>query len=440
MNIFYGVVENIADPTQMGRMQVRALGYHNPDTTILPTSALPWCTPLIPLTQSGVAGIGTSIAIVPGTWVLCTWTNSELQNAIILGAVPGCSTAQDMNSSESNQGFRDMSGEFPRVSDIDLPLEARAQYDKSNSYNTKLRYTKKGVPTAKPANVSTLDTSKPESYFSEKTWDMPSPEDYINVQYPDNSARCTKSGHVIELDDSPGYERISEFHRSGTYREVLASGDQINVITGKNYTIIASNDNVYIKGNVNLSVDGDVRTLVKGDYHLEVDGDYTETIKGSKKSKIQFNQQVEIGQDNSENITGAQISLIGEDHRHTVGGSVNTMISGTYDLTSTDKLTVMAMGNLNVVSIGAIQFSSPDTFNINSQYISLSTDYTGPNGITFVLSGQTGTSTGTIYTQGDFISDSTTALTGHIVSLNYHRHRHTGDGDLVTVPLTNDIP
>lgn len=41
-----------------------------------------------------------------------------------------------------------------------------------------------------------------------------------NTEYPYNTTYTTKSGHAIELDDTPGHERIHIWHRSGCYEEI----------------------------------------------------------------------------------------------------------------------------------------------------------------------------------------------------------------------------
>jgi len=41
-----------------------------------------------------------------------------------------------------------------------------------------------------------------------------------STEYPYNTTYTTKSGHAIELDDTPGHERIHIWHRSGCYEEI----------------------------------------------------------------------------------------------------------------------------------------------------------------------------------------------------------------------------
>ena len=39
---FTGVIEEVDDPLSLGRVRVRAHGYHSQDTTEVPTDTLPW--------------------------------------------------------------------------------------------------------------------------------------------------------------------------------------------------------------------------------------------------------------------------------------------------------------------------------------------------------------------------------------------------------------
>lgn len=55
---YFGVVENILDPLQCGRAQVRIFGLHSDDKNLLPTENLPWAIPLLPITSANISEIG----------------------------------------------------------------------------------------------------------------------------------------------------------------------------------------------------------------------------------------------------------------------------------------------------------------------------------------------------------------------------------------------
>ena len=55
-NWFVGVVEDRNDPSALGRVRVRCLGYHSSDLTELPTVDLPWAHVMHPVTDPSMHG------------------------------------------------------------------------------------------------------------------------------------------------------------------------------------------------------------------------------------------------------------------------------------------------------------------------------------------------------------------------------------------------
>lgn len=121
------------------------------------------------------------------------------------------------------------------------------------------------------------------------------PESAANVdvqpEYPYNNITMTESGHFMEMDDTPGRERVRLQHRSGTFMEMHPDGAEVHKILGDGYEIIAKNKNVLIKGICNITikgnaivdVEGDKIERVKGNYSLQVGGDFTLGTKGSNR-------------------------------------------------------------------------------------------------------------------------------------------------------------
>jgi len=94
MKIYYGVVENRQDPLSLGRCQVRIVGLHTHDKSLLPTNDLPWATPIQPVTSAAMNGIGhTPIGPVEGTSVVVAFADVEQQQPIIIGTLGGISSA-----------------------------------------------------------------------------------------------------------------------------------------------------------------------------------------------------------------------------------------------------------------------------------------------------------------------------------------------------------
>ncbi len=54
---FTGVIEDISDPMQMGRVRVRCFGYHTEDKSQIETKDLPWAFVVQPVTSAAMGGI-----------------------------------------------------------------------------------------------------------------------------------------------------------------------------------------------------------------------------------------------------------------------------------------------------------------------------------------------------------------------------------------------
>jgi hypothetical protein len=87
---FTGCVENRDDPLKLGRCQVRIVGLHTEDKTILPVADLPWAFPISPITSANTSGVGqTPLGPVEGTWVFITFMDPDCQIPMMLGTLGG---------------------------------------------------------------------------------------------------------------------------------------------------------------------------------------------------------------------------------------------------------------------------------------------------------------------------------------------------------------
>jgi hypothetical protein len=83
--LWVGIVEDIFDPLKLGRVRVRAIGFHNPDRVKMPTATLPWATVI----KSPTGSVGTSRLEI-GDWVTGYFLDGlEGQRPTILGKYDG---------------------------------------------------------------------------------------------------------------------------------------------------------------------------------------------------------------------------------------------------------------------------------------------------------------------------------------------------------------
>lgn len=81
---FVGVIESLDDPLRVGRAKVRIFGWHTEDRVSLPTAALPWAYPLLPITNAT-----TMPNYRNGDWVMGFFLDGSLaQQPILFGVLP----------------------------------------------------------------------------------------------------------------------------------------------------------------------------------------------------------------------------------------------------------------------------------------------------------------------------------------------------------------
>lgn len=189
-----GRVEDRSDPLEIGRVRVRVFNLHG-DEASMPTNTLPWWQVSNDITVAGQNQVGRSpTGLQKGSIVWGFFMDGEeAQHALVCGVIIG-------------QG--------------DLSLLAQ------------------GVNSVKKDPIG------------------PEPESAFNAQYPYNHVVQSESGHVIEIDDTPNFERLHTYHRSGTYTEIDSEGRRVNKIVGDDFEIVQKDKTVYVQGNLNITVIG----------------------------------------------------------------------------------------------------------------------------------------------------------------------------------------
>ena len=243
-----------------------------------------------------------------------------------------------------------------------------------------------GIPIATQPNLKTVSDVSVEE--TRGFWEEPHPKSikidekpYISSQYPYNHVHESESGHISEIDDSPGSERLFTQHMSGTFEEIHPDGSKVVKIVGDNYEIVAGASNVSITGNVNLTVAGTVRELIRGDYHLEVEGNYTQKIHknhrvkvgagesgGNREEEIKGNHSYNINDDVKARIGGGVETTIEKDDWKLINGKMTTAVTKDINLLSqTADINIIAKNNLTTNSASGItSFKSGSTLNIKS--------------------------------------------------------------------------
>lgn len=269
---FVGVVENRNDPRKEGRVQVRAFGVHGTNVQV-PTESLPWAICI-------AGNYDPNYPIPPlNAWVFGFFLDGrDAQQPMILGLIPtqmttlidpetnGWGTIPSKNVNLDSQGSRALDYGQPQNS-----RKARGE----DIQNT-------GV-LLQEVNRLSADFSTVSDGLS-----IEEPAPAYDTQYPYNRVIETAAGHSIELDDTPGGERITIFHNTGSFVEIDNSGVMNIKAVGdlylgsmKNIIVIAEGRQmIKVKGDAILSVDGNMVQEVSGDMQQIVRGNYELSVGG----------------------------------------------------------------------------------------------------------------------------------------------------------------
>ena len=415
---FTGVIEDRNDPDALGRVRVRCLGFHTEDLTDIPTKDLPWATVMAPTTNPSMQGLGnTPSFLVEGTWVVGFFADAkDKQQPIVIGSLPGKpnelpNPAKGFNdprspySEQPEYAGTPTYGPYPVDGfEVDMPsghdlgesdTSRLAQGEMSESHDLLIARRTNRQTEVQTATQPYLPTVSDEAVQEDRgNFDEPHPKDidynnedgddygiYRSGLYPYNHVFESESGHLTEVDDTPGGERTFRSHSSGTYEEVIADGSKTVKVIGDNCEIIMGGSNVYIEGAVNLTIGGTVRHLVKGDYHLEVEGNYTQKIGKNFRRKVGYgesggNVEEEINGSHAFNITENVKGRIGADVDVTTEGNEQRINNGKFKLvaksdifaaTTGGKLTLNAIDNVSIDTVsGIMAIKSGTTLNMKS--------------------------------------------------------------------------
>ena len=102
---FLGIVIDINDPEQLGRVKVRIFGVHGENTIDVPNRDLPWAHIVAPVTEGGSSGIGANIGIKPLAQVYGIFLDGQnSQVPLVIGSIPKMET--DRNVSDQRESKR----------------------------------------------------------------------------------------------------------------------------------------------------------------------------------------------------------------------------------------------------------------------------------------------------------------------------------------------
>ena len=187
------------------------------------------------------------------------------------------------------QGTRER---YPDVQNFEgEPTTPRAARGQFGNLEGKGYYSERGILGQKIQWRSVLSSGGFSVAEGTNTWNEPDPSVIYGAIYPYNHVQQSESGHILEVDDTPGKERLHRYHRAGTFEEIGALGQRIMKVANENFNITLSNDYTAVKGSKYENIAGKLDVVTKGGW-----------FQKSRSVNIQTNEDISFS-------TGTQVSL-----------------------------------------------------------------------------------------------------------------------------------
>jgi len=210
------------------------------------------------------------------------------------------------------------------------------------------------------------------------------PETQYASKYPYNHVKETESGHIVEFDDTPGHERIHEYHRSGTFYEVHPDGTKVTKIIGDDYEIVHQNKKLRVRGNIEVYCDGDADLYVRGsltgqvDENIDLHAGKNINIHAGKNMRFYANDSIEFTAQKELTATSvAKMTLQSQaDMNINAEGNYLTNIKGLSKITSDGYISIKSPSSIMINGNSTIDILGGGAMNLKGSSIDLNDDVT----------------------------------------------------------------
>jgi len=189
-------------------------------------------------------------------------------------------------------------------------------------------------------------------------------------QYPFNQVNESRSGHVIEIDDTPSGERILIKHKTGAGVEMRADGTILVATKNNHVTIVQGESKLIVEGDADLQYNGNLNVDIAGDYNLKVGGNFNINVAGDEVKEIDGNFREKVHGNHNSIVDGNKgITTTGTSSQTTLNG-YNNVVKGTHRTSVEGKVSLSASDQIKIASEKQLVQSAPDV-NIAAQSISV---------------------------------------------------------------------
>lgn len=133
------------------------------------------------------------------------------------------------------------------------------------------------------------------------------PECPYDAVYPYDHVYESESGHYVEIDDTPGAERIHHYHRSGTFREYHPDGSLVDKVMKKSFHFVVEDYNFATQSFANMTAAEQFR--IKAGMEINM------TSGGAQNRDVGANMNTFVHADENKKVEGESFTVIVGDTR-----------------------------------------------------------------------------------------------------------------------------
>jgi len=196
----------------------------------------------------------------------------------------------------------------------------------------------------------TEDQENDKSFLITPTGKMVNqPENPYGAVYPYNKVEESESGHIQEVDDTPGAERLKETHRTGTFYEIHPDGTKVTKVVKDNFEVTIGDDYTKVEGACAIHVQGDAELFCAKDINMVAMGNMS--AFALKKADI-----TSIGSCSITGLTDCTVGALGTAKLSSFGETKVFSVKGV-DVTGVGSVGITGGTNVDITSLGMITFS-----------------------------------------------------------------------------------
>jgi len=183
------------------------------------------------------------------------------------------------------------------------------------------------------------------------------PRDRISSVYPYNQVSRSITGHTIEIDDTPGNERMLIKHADGAGIELAVDGSVYISALKNRIECTGGDQHITIVGDAKLEYQGNLDMKVKGEFNIEcneynvnVKNNKNEFIGGSETKEVYKGITTTVAENVTNIITGQVTDTILGGQQHNVKGNMDYNINGNVGFYASGEMNVTSEDYVNIAS------------------------------------------------------------------------------------------